>query len=87
LSYAREKIKARRKSALKKNTTHEMSETVCEPLHYVEFWNDDHNSIDLTEDVFSDDEDFNEKLKDFNDIYSDEQGFKFSLVSIKNEAR
>ncbi|CAH1737385.1 unnamed protein product [Aphis gossypii] len=86
LSYAREKIKARRKSALKKSTTHETLETICEPLHYVEFWDDDPNSIDLTEDVLSDDEDFSEKSKDFN-IYSDEQGFKFSLVNVKDEAR
>lgn len=87
MSYAREKIKARRKSALKKTTTHETLETICEPLHYVEFWDDEPNSIDLTEDVFSDDEDFSDKSKGFNDIYSDEQGFKFSLVNIKNEAR
>ncbi|XP_025192512.1 uncharacterized protein LOC112592611 [Melanaphis sacchari] len=96
LSYAREKIKARRKSALKKNTTHEMLETICEPLQYVEFWDDDHISIDddhnaidddFTEDVYSEDEDFSEKPKDSDDIYSDEQGFKFTIVSIKNETR
>jgi hypothetical protein len=90
LSYAREKIKARRKSALKKNTTHEMLETICEPLQYVEFWDDDHNSIDdddFTEDIYSDDDNFSEKSKDSDDIYSDENGFKFSLVSVKDETR
>lgn len=65
-----------------------MSETICEPLQYVEFWDYEDNPIaddDISEDVYSDDED--ENSKDSNDIYSDEKGFKYSIVSIKNETR
>lgn len=90
LAYAREKIKARRKSALKKNSTHEMLETTCEPLKYIEFWDEENNSInddELNDDVYSDDDDISEKSKDSYDIYSDEQGFKFTIVSVKDETR
>jgi len=67
-----------------------MLETTCEPLQYVEFWDDEHNSVnndDFTEDVYSDDEELNEKSQDCNDIYSDEKGFKFTIVRVKNETR
>jgi len=90
LAYAREKIKARRKSALKKNSTHEMLETTCEPLKYIEFWDEENNSInddELNDDVYSYDDDISEKSKDSYDIYSDEQGFKFTIVSVKDETR
>lgn len=90
LAYAREKIKARRKSALKKNSTHEMLETTCEPLKYIEFWDEENNSVDdddFNDDVYSDDDDFSEKSKGSYDIYSDEQGFKFTIVSVKDETR
>ncbi|XP_022179344.1 uncharacterized protein LOC111039966 isoform X2 [Myzus persicae] len=96
LAYAREKIKARRKSVLKKNSTHEMLETSCEPLKYIEFWDKQNNPIDddddddddddFNEDIYSDDDDFSEKSKD-SYIYSDEQGFKFTIVSVKDETR
>jgi len=90
LAYAREKIKARRKSALKKNSLHEMSENTCEPLKYIEFWDEENNSIDdedLNEDIYSDGDDLSEKSKDSCDVYSDEQGFKFTVVSVKDETR
>ncbi|KAL5239591.1 hypothetical protein ACI65C_007001 [Semiaphis heraclei] len=90
LAYAREKIKARRKSALKKNSSHELSETTCEPLKYIEFWDEGNNSIDgedLNEDIYSEGDDLSEKSKDSCDVYSDEQGFKFTVVSVKDETR
>lgn len=91
LAYAREKIKARRKSALKKHLTHETIETMCEPLQFVEFWGDDRNPItqdDCTEDIiYSEDEDLKEKIKDSDQVYSDEQGYKYSIVSVQNKTR
>lgn len=87
LAYAREKIKARRKSSLKKHPTQEALETMCEPLQFVEFWGDDeHNPI--TEDViYSEDEDFNEKYKNSDHVYSDEHGYKYSVVSVQDKTR
>lgn len=88
LTYAREKIKARRKSSLKKPITNETLESPCEPLQqFVELWGDhEQNSTgedDFTEDiVYSEDE---EKYK--NDIYSDEQEYKYSIVDVKNKTR
>jgi len=71
-----------------------MLETTCEPLKYIEFWDEENNSIDddeLNDDAFSDDDDddddISEKSKDSCDIYSDEQGFKFTIVSVKDETR
>lgn len=57
-----------------------------------EFWGDDeHNPIiedDFNEDIiYSEDDELNEKCKDSDNIYSDEQGFKYSLVSIKDKTR
>lgn len=90
LAYAREKIKARRKSSLKKHLTHETIETMCEPLQFVEFWGD-RNPItqdDCTEDIiYSEDEDLKEKIKDSDQVYSDEQGYKYSIVSVQNNTR
>ncbi|XP_025411959.1 uncharacterized protein LOC112684582 isoform X4 [Sipha flava] len=96
LAYAREKIKARRKSLLKKQSAHENMEYSCEPLQFVEFWDDNHYSSvkdevddedDFTEDIiYSEDEDFNEK-DDPHSVYSDEQGFKYSVVNVKNKTR
>lgn len=86
LAYAREKIKARRKSSSKRHSTHETLET-CEPLQFVEFWgNDEDNPIvedDFTEDNINYSEDENEKFKDSDNVYSDEQGFKYSVIDIK----
>lgn len=58
----------------------------------MEFWgNEEHNPIvedDFKEDtVYSEDEDFNGKYKDSDDIYSDELGYKYSVVKIKNKIR
>lgn len=93
LAYAREKIKARRKSSLKKNISHEMLDTTCEPLQFIEFWGDGVNSIDedeFTEDaIYSEDDDINEieKNKNSNQVYSDEQGFKYFINRIKDKIR
>lgn len=92
LSYAREKIKARRKSSVKKNLTQETSETMCEPLQFVEFWGDDeHNPIvgnNFTEDInYSEEEVFNEKYKDPVDVYSDELGYKYLVVKVVDKTR
>lgn len=90
LGYAREKIKARRKCLSKKHSTHETLVTTCEPLHFIEFWNDDEQNLnvedDFTEDVnYSEDED--ENCKDSNNVYSDEQGYKFSVVDVKDKTK
>jgi len=65
-------------------------ETTCEPLKYIEFWDDENNSVDdedYNEDIYSDGDGYSEKSKDSYDIYSDEQGFKFTIVSVKDETR
>lgn len=90
LAYAREKIKARRKSSLKKHLTLEAIANESEPLQFVEFWGDhENNSIvedDATEDIIcSEDED--DGMYQCADIYSDEQGYKYSIISIQNKTR
>lgn len=93
LAYAREKIKARRKSSLKKNVSHETLDITCEPLQFVEFWGDEHNSIDeddFTEDaIYSEGEDIKETEKNTNSnqVYSDEQGFKYFINRVKDKTR
>lgn len=57
-----------------------------------EFWGDDeHNPViedDFNEDIiYSEDDELNEKCTDSDNIYSDEQGFKYSLVCIKDKTR
>lgn len=67
----------------------------CEPLQFVEFWDDEHitsikeedNEDNFTEDIiYSEDEDFNNE-DDPHSVYSDEQGFKYSVVSVKDKTR
>ncbi|XP_050441870.1 uncharacterized protein LOC126846484 isoform X2 [Adelges cooleyi] len=93
LAYAREKIKARRKSSLKKNQAQEILQTTCEPLQFFEFWGAGNSNVvanedDITEDIVcSDDEEYEENNKEFNDVYSDELGYQYSLVSVKNNTR
>lgn len=65
---------------------------MCEPLQFVEFWGDnEHNSItedDYTQDIiYSEDEDFEEKYKDSDYVYSDEHGYKYSIVSVQDKTR
>jgi len=90
LAYAREKIKARRKSSLKKSSAQETVETDCEPLQFVEFFGDhENNSIiedDFTEDIiYSEDEDDGKYQN--SDVYSDEKGYKYSVIDIQNKTR
>lgn len=90
LAYAREKIKARRKSSLKKSLTRESVETECEPLQYVEFWGDHENKSiiedDFTEDIiYSDNED--NGMYQNSDIYSDEHGHKYYVTNVQNKTR
>lgn len=92
MAYAREKIKARRKSLFKKNQSLETLQTTCEPLQYVEFWGvDDKNLVTtdniVTEDICSDDEELEENCNESNDVYTDELGHKYSLICIKNNTR
>lgn len=85
LSYAREKIKARRKS-LKKNSSHEIEEKCSQPLQFVEFLGDEENPI--IEDDFVGEANYSENEGcDDSNIYSDEQGFKYTVVDIQNETR
>lgn len=90
LGYAREKIKARRKTSLKKYSAHEALATTCEPLQFVNFWGNDEQNPNV-EDYFTEDniytEDEDEKDKDSNDIYSDEQGFKYTVIGVKNKTK
>lgn len=60
-------------------------------MQFVEFWGDDENNP-IVEDNFTEDsviysEDENEKYKDSDNIYSDEQGYKYSVVDTKSKNR
>lgn len=78
---------------MKKNVLHETLDSSCEPLQFVEFWGDDHNTIDeddFTEDViYSEDEDIDatEDNKDSNQVYSDEQGFKYFINTVTDKTK
>lgn len=85
MSYAREKIKARRKS-LKKNLPPETLEKSSEPLQLLEFWGDDQNPI--VKDEYAEDTSYSEDEETTNsNIYSNEQGFKYTVVDVKNKTR
>lgn len=76
---------------MKKNLTHGSLETTGEPLQFVQFWGDDEQNPvvedDFAEDIYSDEEECNEKYKTCVDIYSDDQGYKYTLVNINNNTR
>lgn len=85
LAYAREKIKARRKS-IKKNSPHETLDKSSEPLQFVEFWGDEQNPI--IEDDYVEETNYSDDEESANsNIYSDEQGFKYTVVDVKNKTR
>lgn len=77
---------------MKKNSAHGSLETTSEPLQFVQFWGDDEQNPvvedDFTEDIiYSDEEEYNEKYKASGDIYSDERGYKYSLVNVNKNTR
>lgn len=90
LAYAREKIKARRKTSQKKNVSHDTLDIVNEPLQFVEFWGDEHNPIDedeFTEGIiFSEDGDIDETEENrYSDqVYSDDQTHSSILSTVQN---
>lgn len=87
LSYAREKIKARRKS-IKKNSPNETLENSSEPLQFIEFWGD--NEHPVVKDEYAEDSNSNysedEETTNSN-IYLNELGFKYTVVDVKNKTR
>lgn len=87
LSYAREKIKARRKASMKKYSANEA--TVCEPLQFVELWDNDEENPNV-DDYFTDDNIYSEDENKDNisdNVYLDEQGYKYAVIGVKNKTK